>query len=154
MSDETIDNETPQTANNLRDVLMEIRAKRGALTPEIVVEEAADPMHPLHHRFTWDDTEAARKWRLHEAGSLLRVRYKADAGDDRADLRAFWVTRDAEGKPTSQYEPVEEIIMDPFQRDLMLRQMRRDWQTFKRRYQHMQEFVAEVMHGLEDDQAG
>jgi hypothetical protein len=151
MTDEAV---APQAASNLRDVLMEIRAKRGALTPEIVVEEAADPMHPLHHRFTWDDSEAARKWRLHEAGNLLRVRYKADAGDERADLRAFWVTRGEDGKPTSHYEPVEEVIQDPFQRELMLRQMRRDWQTFKRRYQHMQEFVAEVMSDLDVDQAG
>jgi hypothetical protein len=151
MTNEQVD-ETP--TNNLRDVLMEIRAKRGMLTPEIVVEEAADPMHPLHHRFTWDDTDAARKWRLHEASSLLRVRYKQDAGDERADMRAFWVTRDSNGAPTSVYEPLEEVVLDPFQRDLMLRQMRRDWQTFKKRYQHMQEFVAEVLSDLEGDKAG
>ena len=148
MTNQTPENPNPQTANNLRDVLMEIRAKRGVLTPEIVVEEAADPLHPLHHRFTWDDSEAARKWRLHEAGNLLRVRYKADAGDDRADLRAFWVTRDAEGHPTSTYEPIEEVVLDPFQRELLLKQMRRDWQSFKRRYQHMEEFIGEVLADL------
>jgi hypothetical protein len=141
-------------ANNLRDVLMAIRAKRGALTAEIVVDEASDPTHPLHHRFTWDDSEAARKWRLHEAGNLLRVRYKADAGDDRADLRAFWVARDAKGQPTAVYEPIEEIIQDPFQRELMLRAMRRDWQSFKKRYQHMQEFAGEILGDLGDGDGG
>jgi hypothetical protein len=154
MTNETDETPDPVGANNLRDVLMEIRAKRGTLTPAVVVEEAADPMHPLHHRFEWDDTEAAIKYRLIQAQQLLRVRYKADAGDDRADLRAFWVTRDAEGHPTSTYEPLEEVIQDPFQRDLLLRQMRRDWQSFKKRYQHMQEFVVEVMADLEGDQAG
>ena len=146
--------ETPMASpTHLRDVLMQIRAKRGTLTPEIVVDEASDPTHPLHHRFTWDDSEAARKWRLHEAGNLLRVRYKADAGDDRADLRAFWVRRDETGAPTSTYEPLEEIVQDPFQRELMLRQMRRDWQSFKKRYQHMEEFVTDIISDLEP-QAG
>jgi len=140
-----------QTPNNLRDVLLEIREKRGTLTPEVVVEEASDPEHPLHHRFTWDDTEAARKWRLHEAGNLLRVKYKADVGNRRADLRAFWVRREADGTPTSTYEPIEEIILDPMQRELMLRQMRRDWTTFKKRYQHMEGFVEEILDDIAGD---
>jgi hypothetical protein len=135
---------------NLRDVLMAIREKRGALTPAIVVEEAAAPDHPLHHRFEWDDTEAAIKYRLSQAQSLLRVKYKTDVGNKRGDLRAFWVTRDAQGELTSRYEPIEEVITDPFQRDLMLKQMRRDWQTFKKRYQHMEEFVAEIVSDLDD----
>jgi hypothetical protein len=146
--------DTSSTGANLRDVLMEIRTKRGTLTAEVVVEEAADPMHPLHHRFEWDDTEAARKYRLTQAQQLLRVRYKQDVGDDRTDMRAFWVTRDKNGAPTSTYEPLEEIIQDPFQQQLLLLQMRRDWQTFKKRYQHMQEFVQEVMADLEGDKAG
>ncbi len=140
--------EQVQEPANLRDVLLAIREKRGALTPEIVVEEAADPMHPLHHRFTWDDSAAAVKWRLHEAGQLLRVKYKTGVGDGRDSLRAFWVTKDSEGRPTSNYEPTEEVVLDPFQRELMLRQMKRDWQTFKRRYQHMQEFTDEVLADL------
>jgi len=153
MTDETIevtDNSDGQSSNNLRDVLMAIRAKRGELTPPIVVEEASDPAHPLHHRFEWDDTEAAIKYRLLQAQQLLRVKYKTDVGNKRGDLRAFWVRREADGSPTSTYEPIEEIILDPMQRELMLRQMRRDWQTFKKRYQHMEEFVEEVRRDLDD----
>jgi len=144
----------PGQGNNLRDVLMEIRAKRGALTPEVVVEEASDPMHPLHHRFDWNDDSAAHKYRIMQAGQLLRVKYRTDVGDDTTDLRAFWVRRDETGAPTSTYEPIEEIVQDPFQRELMLRQLRRDWQTFKKRYQHMSEFVTEVLTDLDGDKAG
>lgn len=130
-------------SDNLRDVLMNIRAKRGSLTPEIVVEEARDPAHPLHHRFTWDDTEAARKYRLHEAGQLLRVTYRQPLGGGRtADLRAFWVVHEPRtGTPTNEYKPLEEVVDDPIQKELMLRQMERDWERFKQRWQHMKEFV-------------
>ena len=36
----------------------------GYLSPDTVVEAAADPGSVLHDRFTWDDTEAARRFRL------------------------------------------------------------------------------------------
>src|SRR3954467_327484 len=98
-NDGPVDAPVSQGGQNLRDVLMEIRAKRGALTPPIVVEEAADPMHPLHHPCGGAAPAAARNSRLRQASQLRRVRYKHDAGDERADLRAFWVIRDADGAP-------------------------------------------------------
>lgn len=152
-TDEPMDgpvDESQPAAGNLREALMAIRAKRGVLTPAIVVEEAADPQHPLHHRFEWDDTEAAIKWRLSQASSLLRVKYKRDIGNERADLRAFWVTH-GDGGAKSTYEPTEEVAQDPLQAELMLRQFRRDWQTFKRRYRHMHAFVVEIVEDLRDE---
>ena len=130
----------PSDGNSLRDVLGGIRAKRGQLSDEIVVEEASDPKHPLHHRFEWNDAVAGHKYRLQQARVLLRVTYKVDIGDERVDLRAFVVPRRTDGV-TGVYEPLEEVIADPMSREIMLREMRRDWQKFKRRYQHMQEFV-------------
>jgi hypothetical protein len=148
MTNGTDETPVPSAGENLRDVLLAIRDKRGLLTPEVVVEEASNPDHPLHHRFDWRDDVAAHKWRLHQAGNLLRVKYKADVGNKRADLRAFWVTRGEDGSPTSAYEPIEEVITDPIQRELMLRQMRRDWRSFKKRYEHMAEFANEVLTDL------
>lgn len=49
-------------------------AKRdgGLLTPSAVVADAEDGSSPLHHCFEWDDTEAARQWRLEQARTLIR----------------------------------------------------------------------------------
>lgn len=143
MSDEEVV-PAPELSGNLRDVLMAIRAKRGALSAEIVLQEATDPEHPLHHRFDWDDSVAAHRWRLHQAGNLLRVKYKTDVGSSRGDLRAFWVTKGPEAGRGSQYSPIEEVISDPVSREIMLRQMRRDWMNFRHRYMHMSEFVEMV----------
>lgn len=49
------------------------KAGRGILTPDAVVEAASDPGSPLHDYFEWDDTEAARKYRLDQARTLIRV---------------------------------------------------------------------------------
>jgi len=52
------------------------RRCKGRLTPDAVKHAARDPDHPLHSHFTWDDGEAAEKWRTEEARRLIRsVRY-------------------------------------------------------------------------------
>jgi len=124
---------------NLRDHLQAIRDEHGTLTPALVVDVASDPEHPLHSRFEWDDTVAAHKWRLEQAGQLLRVTYRPDPEKPR-DMRAFVAAR-GENAPTSEYIPTEEALSDPLTAALVLRQMKRDWQIFKRRYDHMAEFA-------------
>ena len=44
----------------------------GRLRPEHVIEEAQDENHPLHPCFEWDDSEAARLYRLEQASYLIR----------------------------------------------------------------------------------
>lgn len=52
--------------------LMRLYAAEGALTPARVVEAAANPASVLHECFTWDNNAAAHKYRLVEAGRLIR----------------------------------------------------------------------------------
>lgn len=136
---------------NVREILLDIRAKHGDLTPEILVQVAKSPKHPLHSRFTWDDTEAAKKWRLEEGAHLIRsVRIvREDRPDAPADLRAFVAVRGADGHRAS-YVPTEVAMEDEFTRELVLRQMKRDWETLRRRYQHMSEFAALVRSSMSE----
>lgn len=41
--------------------------------PEQVVESARNEASPLHPLFTWDDSEAASKYRLHEARNVVNA---------------------------------------------------------------------------------
>ncbi len=118
--------------------LQAIRDEHGTLTPALIVDVARDETHPLHSRFEWDDSIAAEKWRHTQAGELLRVTFRPMAGKPH-ELRAFSAIR-GENTPTSDYIPTGEALADPFTAQLLLRQMKRDWQTFKRRYDHMAEF--------------
>jgi hypothetical protein len=45
---------------------------RGRLEPDMVVDAASDPTSVLHSHFVWDDTEAARKYRIYQARELIR----------------------------------------------------------------------------------
>lgn len=60
------------------------------LNPAYVVEKAEDIKSPIHDYFEWDNTEAARKYRLRQAGELMRsivVEYQCDG--KRGDTRMF-----------------------------------------------------------------
>ena len=61
---------------SLKDVALELRfleRANGVLIPEDVVRAAQPPESPLHNHFTWDDSEAAHKQRIHEARTLIRT---------------------------------------------------------------------------------
>ena len=44
----------------------------GRLTPERVIEVARPRTSPLHEFFEWDDSEAAKQWRLEQARRMIR----------------------------------------------------------------------------------
>lgn len=132
--------------------LTAIRDEHGQLTPALVVDAARNPEHPLHSRFEWDDTLAAEQWRLEQAGQLLRiVKLPPEEGRPR-DLRAF-VAIKGKDSHRSDYVPTEVALSDPLSRDIVLRAMKREWQTFRRRYDHMVEFAAFIIHDIEKETA-
>lgn len=61
--------------------LERIYRRDGHLTASAVVEAAAPADSPMHECFTWDDSEAAREYRLSQARKLIkRVKVIAPAG--------------------------------------------------------------------------
>ena len=50
---------------------MSIQDKYGELTAANVLKEATKKRHPLHNYFDWNETDAAKKWRLHQANKLI-----------------------------------------------------------------------------------
>jgi len=132
-------------STNLRNHLQAIRDEHGSLTPALVVEVARNPGHPLHSRFEWDDSVAAEKWRLEQAGQLLRVTFRPIEGKA-TDLRAFVAVK-GEDSHTSDYVPSAEAFADPFTAELVLRDMKREAQAFNRRWKDHAAY-ADVVRGL------
>ena len=140
--------------SSLRDTLQAIYNDRGLLTPEVVVDEARDEAHPLHHRFEWNDAVAGEAYRREQAAGLIRsvkVRY----GDPRKgprDVRAF-IAMPQDDSRSQSYEPVEKVLADPLTRAIVLRDMEREWKQFKARYAHMAEFAELLRSALESEAA-
>ena len=97
-------------------VIEAIRAleDHGRITPARVVEAARDPESPLHRYIDWDDTTAARKYRLVQARNLIRVVIVRMGTPSKTVLAAPRYVRDPEAAPGAQgYISVPVLAHDP-----------------------------------------
>lgn len=137
--------------SGLRDELLTVRVQHGKLTPQLVVDTARNPEHPLHSRFEWDDSVAGEAWRRQQAHELIRkakvVYREADESTPEKSVRAFVAIRAEEGHV---FDPVEEVAEDPFRRKLALADMEREWKVLYQRYKEFAEFLDMVRRDLGD----
>lgn len=124
--------------------LENLRARNGGiLTPEIVLDDAQDESSPLHPFFEWDDTEAARQFRLKQARNVIRsvvAIYKE--APTREPIRAYVHVR-TEDAPPRYMETSAALACSPT-RDAVLRRAKAELDAWRRRYADLQE-LAEVM---------
>ena len=68
-----------------------LAGRRGGITPAVLVKEAQKQRSPIHQCFEWDDTEAAKKYRIVQAQYILRQIEIVVEREDAAPLqiRAF-----------------------------------------------------------------
>lgn len=141
----------------VRSELQAIYDEHGTLTPAILLAEATREDHPLHARFTWDDTDAAQRWRVHQAAELIRsVKVKIERAPDSEPIvvRAF-ISKTEMGEDADldlgAYMPVEEVVGSDVLRTAWFRALARDWQSLKRRAGESQEFADMVLADLRAD---
>ena len=95
------------------------RRDGGLLRPAAVVDAARDEDSPLHGAFEWDDTEAAEKYRLLQAQTLIRsFRVEIEENGNKLDVPVFvGISTDrTEGKSSNPYRILEDVKNTP---DLM-----------------------------------
>lgn len=142
----------------LREALDAIRDKEGMLTPQLVVDEAranrSNAGKLLHSRLEWDDSAAGEAWRRTQAQELIRsvrVVYKEATEVEAArSVRGFHAVTRPDGHV---YEPLDDVVQDEFTRNLVLRDMEREWKALKRRYENFAEFAVMVSRDLEREAA-
>lgn len=141
---------------SLLEEMLRIRDQHGDLRPDIVVEEAADPGSPLHTYFEWDESEAARQYRLVQASGLIRrVKVTVERGPDVEPIRvrAFVSRQELSGedeREAGSYEYVVDVVKDDVARTVWFQQMQRDWLRLKRKYEVHKEFADMVLGDLRD----
>lgn len=113
-------------------------------TAEQLLAAASSKRSPLHRFFTWDDTEAARQYRLDEARYLLRsvkVTIVSSAWGGPTSTRAFvTVEKPSDGRV---YANVVSVLSDAEYRAQLLRKALADFQTWQDKYQVLEE-LAEI----------
>ena len=112
----------------------------GMVLPEVVVDAARPESSPLHKYFTWEDTEAAEKWRIHEARNLLRVTVEY-IGTDKNPVRVFVsLTNDREDE--GGYRVTADVMDDAELYRMMLQDALDELESFRRKYERIKELRA------------
>ena len=133
----------------VKTALADIAAKNGGyLRPELVVEAAKNPSNPLHNRFEWDDTEAARYYRNMQAGQLIRwIKVVIVRQETESKVVQFTTTRQYQsleedrGSEAGSYQPIDVIMSDQDKKTKLLSQVLRELQAYRKRYSEIAELA-------------
>ncbi len=126
--------------------LRAIAAKHGVLRAEDVVDEAKSPKHPLHSRFTWDNTEAAHQYRLMEARSLIRVCVEV-IGEGMEASPVFVSISSDRTKQGGGYRVMSDVMSDLGLREQLLKDALFELNQFQKKYRALRQ-LAEVFDAI------
>lgn len=119
---------------------------RGKMKLEQVVEYAAREDSPLHYFFEWDDSEAARRWRISEARRLVQNTFKVTQVEG-SEVQVF---RFAVSLPSDRdsrtYRRTVDVLSVPEQRAELLESAKRDFLALRRRYAMLEELSELFAH--------
>lgn len=129
------------------EALMEIaRRDGGVVTPAAVIEAAKPEGSPLHGAFTWDDSEAAAKYRVIEAQRLIRrCEIVIERGDEKVRTFAFvGISTDREDGAAAHnpYRIASEVSKDPDLLSVAESDALDQLKALKRRYEHLKRLSA------------
>lgn len=129
-----------------------IRARPAGLTPEAVVEDARPQASPLHAQFEWDDAKAAERFRLGQAGHLIRcVTVVMDTqasrpAESQVTVRAFVPVLRTDG--AAVYESTATALSDGDYRRQVLERAHHELVAVTRKHRELEE-LAEVVSAIE-----
>lgn len=127
-------------------VLRELRriAKRsgGVLQPEDVVREAEPEKSPLHSQFTWDDTEAGRKYRLLEARQLISAVVKYIRLNGKPTPIRVFVSLSPDRAHSGGYREMADVLRSEDMRRVMLADALDELRVFQEKYSHLKELAS------------
>ena len=126
-------------AQKCADEIMEICEELESATPQQILEKARDSNTELHKCFTWDDTEAAEKWRISEARAVVRnlkiIEQKPDKQQKPTTIRVFYKTDNESG-----YKPTKLILKKPDEYKSLVERCRSELLAIKQKFNSISEY--------------
>lgn len=124
--------------------------RRGRLQPQAVVDFAENPRALLHKSFTWDDTKAARLYRLEQARDIIQA-YVVTIEGPRGPLniRAFH-SLPSDRQHGGGYRRIDDILKDKALLHELIASAMADLARVRERYEMLAALspVWRAMHGV------
>lgn len=121
----------------------------GVLIPEKVVEFAADPNTALHKQFEWDDTEAAREYRIYQARNLIRVMVTVLPNTTKETRAYVSLVSDRSNKSGGGYRAMVDVLSDEDRRKELLSMALADMRRWREKYGELKE-LAGIFQAIDD----
>lgn len=126
-------------ATKCADEIMEICEELESATPRQILEKAKDSNTELHKCFTWDDSEAAEKWRIEEAKAVVRnlkiVEQEPGKEPEVTQIRVFYKTDNQSG-----YKPCRMILKKTDEYKMLLERCRSELLAIKKKFENLSEY--------------
>lgn len=127
-------------------ILKAIEQRDGVLRPEVLVDEASQSSHPLHGYFEWEDTEAARKWRIHQARTMI-IKVKVRIAE--TTTQAFHNVRVEINKvPVRGYFSTERVLSDKDMLGQVLARALDELEYWQKKYETIKELAGIINHDV------
>lgn len=115
-------------------------ANNGLLRPETVVEFASNPDTALHSRFEWDDTEAAKRYRIWQARQIIKVTVDVLPNENETVYQVFVSLKD-DRRNGGGYRALVDVMSDDQMRRQLLTQAANDFKLWQKKYQQLKELA-------------
>lgn len=116
----------------------------GLIPPEELVRDAAQPSHPFHKDFEWDDGEAAQNWRLHQARNILRVFVTMIGSNGDAKECRMFVSLSSDRERGGGYRATIDVLHNDKLRETMLEDARAELAIFRTKYAILNELAGVI----------
>ena len=127
--------------------------ENGGLTAKRLLGVSRPEDAPLHDEFLWDDTEAAEKYREHQAAHIIRCIVITPETPKREPVRAFINVSDNNTMDTGRsYRSLNVVLQETTLRDQMLTQALKELRNFEVKYATLTELahVFDAIHAVGD----
>lgn len=112
-----------------------IESTHGCLTPQNVLESSRAEDAPLHKCFEWDDSIAAEKYRLRQAGSIIRnIVVVNEAKGEAKQIRAFVNVEPKCRSKCGVFVNVRKAMEEEESRETVLQNAKLELAAFKSKY--------------------
>lgn len=130
---------------NAQRVAEEIVSIGDEVTKQQIVDKARDEDTELHKCFEWNDSVAAERYRIVQAGEILRhlviKRTPEQVKEERPEIRIFHniETETDDGATKRAYKPIQYIVQNRDEYQELLKQALAELHAFKQKYKILKE---------------
>lgn len=126
----------------LGEEISEVRDNSGKIDVHELVKRARRKSSPLHDYLTWDDTEAAARWRVHEMRQMVSVLVEVDEATSVEYPVAVSLSSDP------GYQSTRTVLDDKLRRSMLVDQAWREFKYWRSKYKHLRE-LAEIFEAAD-----